>query len=92
MATTSRSMRRTDGKTDVCIGLVCANAAYASLSSAQCSAPARYSAPDSRLSPSAMRTSQRSCARGAGGLAQVPRIAVKDALQPSWEASEERAC
>lgn len=100
MATTSRSMRRTDGKTDVCIGLVCANAAYASLSKPQWSAPARYSAPDSRLSPSAMRTSQRSCARSAGGLARVPRRSERTRCSParrprqSMHASclQDRAC
>ena len=62
MATVSSSMRRMEGNTSACIGLVCAHAAYTSFSSAQCPAPARYSVPDTRLAPSAKRTSRSPCA------------------------------
>lgn len=45
MATTSPSMRRTEGKTSECMGLVMLNMAYASFSSALCTAPVMYTVP-----------------------------------------------
>ncbi len=45
MATTSPSMRRTEGKTSECMGLVMLNIEYASFRRALCTAPVRYTVP-----------------------------------------------
>ena len=46
MATTSASMRRTDGKTSACSGLVWLNSVYASFSSCRCCAQRRAACQD----------------------------------------------